>query len=161
MRNPHHRRRKNELTLTFITAKEKRAVFDDGPAKYGTEVIVPEFVLRPFKEVAGIEVIVPQKIVCAPVEIVCTTLEDQIYGCAGIASVLRRALCLQTEFADGIHRQQSRGRSGHATLIKGRLITERIVVVHAIDQEDVRFLALTADGKRSERAALRPRRSAG
>src|SRR5262249_43339627 len=112
----------------------------------------------PFKEVTRIKVIVPQKIVRATVEIVCSTLQDDIHDCAGVAPILRRALCLQAEFADGINRQESRRRSGHASLVEGRLIAEGIVVVHSIDQKDVRFLALTADSKRSEGAALRTRR---
>src|SRR5262249_55113225 len=133
VRNTHHRGGKDELTLAFITTEEERAVFDDRAAKYATETIVTEFVLRAFKEVARIKVIVPQKIVSATMKIVCSTLQHDIHDCAGIAPVLRRALCLQAEFADGINRQQSRRCSGHASLVKGRLIAEGIVVVHSID----------------------------
>src|SRR5262249_9899674 len=75
--------------------------------------------------------------------------------------VLRCTLCLQAEFVDCVHRQQGSWSSRHAALIKRRLIAEGIVVVYAIDQEDVGFLTLAVDGERSERTALRTRSCAG
>src|SRR5262249_24653638 len=80
VRYTYDRRRKDELALAFVTAKEEGAVLDHRAANHATKVIVPEFVLRSFEEVTRVEVVIPQKVVCAAVEIVCSTLENYIDG---------------------------------------------------------------------------------
>src|SRR6266511_1330276 len=111
-------------------------------------------------EIPRVEIVVAQKIVSRTVELVRAPFDGDVHDRARIAPVFRRALRLSVELDERVDGKERRGRAGHATLIERRLVAERVVVVHAVNQKDVRLLALAVDGVRTERATLRTRRRA-
>src|SRR5262249_33887034 len=138
-RHAHDARRKDEFALAFVGAEKERPVLDDRAAKRAAEVIIPKFILPRLEEVPRVKIIVTQKIVSRSVKLVRARLDGDVYDRARIAPVFRRALRLNAEFGEGVDGEERRGRPGHAALIERRLVAERVVVVHAINQKDVRL----------------------
>src|SRR5882757_1809622 len=94
-------------------------------------------------------------------DLVGARLNDGVYDRSRIAAVLGGPLALDAEFSQCVDREERCLRTADATLVKGRLIAERIVVIDAVDQEDVRFLALAIHRERAERTARGARSGAG
>ena len=150
-------RRTGPSPLAFEAGEEECAVVLDRAASRAAVVAVLERTLRGarkrLEEIPRVQFVVAQKLVQRSVEFVGAGLDDRVDHRARIAAVLGGSLGLDAEFGQRIDREQRGLRAGHAALVEGRLIAERIVVIDAVDQEDIRLFALAIHGKRSQRAA--------